>query len=81
MVLRETLKQEIDKLNEDQLVGIAEHIMSLKAQTQNGIKTGPFWESATPHERSQDFLEWVSGLKGTGSTLPDEAFDCAGIYE
>jgi hypothetical protein len=81
MVLRETLKQEIDTLNENQLSRIAEHILSLKTQAQNGIKTTPFWESATPEERSQDFLEWVSGLNRTGSTLHDEAFDRASIYE
>jgi hypothetical protein len=81
MVLRETLKQEIDTLNENQLERIAEHIVSLKAQTRNGIKATSFWESATPHERSQDFLEWVSGLNRTGLSLPDEAFDRAIIYE
>lgn len=81
MVLRETLKQEIDTLNENQLTRIAEHILSLKAQAQNRIKTTPFWESATPQERSQDFLEWVSGLNRTGSTLSDEAFDHVSIYE
>lgn len=81
MVLRETLKREIDTLNENQLSRVAEHILSLKAQTQNMIKTTPFWESATPKERSQDLLEWISGLNRTGSTLPDEAFDRSSIYE
>ena len=81
MALREALKQEIDTLNENQLARISEHILSLKAQAQNRIKTTPFWESATPQERSQDFLEWISGLNRTGSTLPDEAFDRASIYE
>jgi hypothetical protein len=81
MILRETLKQEIDTLNEKQLSRIAGYISSLKVQAQNTIKTKPFWESATPKDRSQDFLEWVSGLNRTGSTLPDEAFDRGGIYE
>ena len=81
MVSRETVKQEIDNLNESQLSRIAEHISSLKAQAQNVIKTKPFWESATPKERAQDFLEWVSGLNRTGSTLPNEAFDRGSIYE
>ena len=81
MVLRETLKQEIDTLSENQLSRIAEYILSLKVQTQNIIKTTPFWESATPKERSRDFLEWVSGLNRTGSTLSDEAFDRSSIYE
>ena len=81
MVSRETVKQEIDNLNESQLSRIAEHISSLKAQAQNVIKTKPFWENATPKERAQDFLEWVSGLNRTGSTLPNEAFDRGSIYE
>jgi transposase len=62
MLLRETLKRELDTLNESQLSRIAEHILSLKMQTQTKMRTAPFWESATPKERSQDFLEWVSQL-------------------
>ncbi|MGB4871684.1 MAG: hypothetical protein WBP47_16630 [Candidatus Promineifilaceae bacterium] len=81
MILRETVKQEIETLNEKQLSRIAEYILSLKAQAPHKIKTIPFWESATPIERSQDFLEWVSGLNRTGSTLPDAAFDRSSIYE
>ena len=81
MISRETIKQEIETLNEKQLSRIAEYILSLKAQAQTRIKTAPFWESATPKERSQDFLEWVSGLNRTGSTLSDAAFDRGSIYE
>jgi transposase len=81
MVTRETVKREIDNLNESQLSRIAEHIYSLKAQAQKAIKTKPFWDNATPKERAQDFLEWVSGLNRTGSTLPDGAFDRSSIYE
>jgi hypothetical protein len=80
-MLRERLKQEIDALNEKQLSRIAGYISSIKVQTQSRVKTKPFWESATPEERSQDFLEWISGLSRTGSTLPDEAFDRSTIYE
>ncbi|WP_420640918.1 hypothetical protein [Candidatus Leptofilum sp.] len=45
------------------------------------LKTAPFWQNATPKERAEDFLEWVSGLNKTGQTLPDEAFDRGTIYE
>jgi hypothetical protein len=81
MILRETVKKQIDSLNENQLSRIAAYITSLKAQAQSMIKTVPFWESATPKERAQDFLEWVSGLNRTGSSLSDEAFDRSTIYE
>ena len=81
MILRETLKEEIDTLNEKQLSRIAAYISSLKVQTQNAMRQTSFWESATPKERSQDFIEWVSGLNKSGSTLPDEAFDRSSIYE
>lgn len=81
MILRETVKQEIESLNEKQLSRIAEYILSLKAQAPNMVKTIPFWESATPKERAQDFLEWVSGLNRTGLASPDAAFDRSSIYE
>jgi hypothetical protein len=81
MVLRDTLKRELDNLNETELSRISEFILSLKWQARNIIKTTPFWESASPKERSQDFLEWVSGLNKTGTTLADEAFDRTTIYE
>lgn len=81
MVLREILKQEIDTLNEKQLSRVAEHIVSLKAKAQNKITTAPFRASASPKERAPDFLEWVSGLQKTGSTLSDEAFDRSSVYD
>jgi hypothetical protein len=81
MALRETVKKQIDSLNENQLSRIADYILSLKVQAKSAAKTTPFWQSATPKERAQDFLEWVSGLNNIGSTLPDEAFDRGSIYE
>lgn len=81
MLLRERVKQEIETLNEKQLSKTAEYILALKAQSQGTIQTKPFWESATPQERSQDFLEWISGLNRTRSTLSDTAFDRSSIYE
>lgn len=75
------LKNRIDSLNENQLSRIAEYISSLTTQAKIVMNTTPFWKSATPKERAQDFLEWVSGLNKTGTSLPDEAFDRASIYE
>lgn len=81
MILRETLKQEIDTLNESQLSRIAEFVSSLKSQTRNWMKTTPFWQRATPTERAQDFREWVAGLPKAGLSLSDDAFDREDIYE
>ncbi|MCG6138417.1 MAG: hypothetical protein MET45_27975 [Nostoc sp. LLA-1] len=80
-MLRDTLKQEIDKLNESQLKIIADFIASVKLQTQLVPTSLPFWQSATPAERAQDFRGWVEQLPKTSISLPDEAFDRGSIYE
>lgn len=81
MMLRETVKQQIDTLNENQLSKIAEFIASIKTQAQQLMQTIPFWQRATPTERSQDFRQWVTGLPRTELSLADEAFDRESIYE
>ncbi|MBE9041789.1 hypothetical protein IQ235_13465 [Oscillatoriales cyanobacterium LEGE 11467] len=80
-MLRDALKQEIDRLSESQLKRIAEFITLVKHQTQQVAIDVPFWKSATPAERSQDFRAWVERLPKTGSSLSDEAFDRGSIYE
>ena len=81
-MLRDTLKQKIDQLNEDQLQRIAEFIAVVKRQTQsNQFTSVPLWKSATPTERAQDFRTWVEQLPKTNLSLPDEACDRASIYE
>ena len=80
-MLRETLKQEIDQMSESQLKKIADFINSVKAQAQQLTKSIPFWQRATPMERSEDFRRWVSQLPKTSVTLADEAFDRGSIYE
>jgi len=80
-MLRDVLKQEIDKLNDNQLERIAEFIDLVKFQTQNLAQSVPFWQRATSTERAQDFLAWVEQLPKTGVSLPDEAFDRGSIYE
>ncbi|MGA7954488.1 MAG: hypothetical protein WCA07_13315 [Gloeobacterales cyanobacterium] len=80
-MLRETIRQEIDKLSESQLRKISEFITSIKTQTQQLAKTIPFWQRATPAERAQDFRAWVAQLPQTRLSLIDEAFDRGSIYE
>jgi hypothetical protein len=52
MLLRETIKQEIDTLSESQLRKIAEMIALLKPRSQESTKITPFWQSATPPRAS-----------------------------
>ncbi len=80
-MLRDVLKQEIDRLNEGQLKRIAEFITLVKYQTQQVTIDVPFWKNATPTERVQDFKVWVEQLPKTGLSLPEEAFDRGSIYE
>ncbi|MEM9009012.1 MAG: hypothetical protein AAGE59_36575 [Cyanobacteria bacterium P01_F01_bin.86] len=80
-MLRETLKQEIDKLSESQPRKIADFVTSIKPQTQQLAKTVPFWQRATSKERAQDFRDWAAQLPKTSLSLTDEAFDRDNIYE
>lgn len=80
-MLRETLKQEINQLSERQLRQIADFLAPIKAQSHQSEKTDPFWQHATPTERSQDFRAWVMQLPSTGLSLPDTACDRSSIYE
>jgi hypothetical protein len=80
-MLRETLKQEIDQLNDGQLRKMADFMASIKVQAQQLAKTVPFWQRATPTERAEDFRQWVHQLPTTNTTLADEAFDRGSIYE
>ena len=80
-MLRETLKQEIDQLNDSQLRAIAEFINSVKTQAQQLTQAIPFLQQATPVERAEDFRRWVAQLPQTGITLSDGAFDRGDIYD
>lgn len=80
-MLKEALKLEIEKLNEEQLQKIADFIALVQAQSQQVAIDVPFWQSATPLERSQDLRKWVSQLPQTSLSLPDAAFDRASIYD
>lgn len=81
IMLRENLKQEIDKLNDSQLRKIADFINSVKAQAQQLAQSMPFWQRATPVERADNFRRWVAQLPKTSVTLSDKAFDRGNIYE
>ena len=80
-MLRDDLKQEIDRLSESQLRRIAEFIALVKLQPQFAATSTPFWQRATPVERSDDFRAWVERLPKTGLSLGDEACDRGSIYD
>lgn len=80
-MLKDTLKKEIDNLDEEQLRKIADFLSLLKAQEEKKEATTPFWQRATPKERSQEFREWVLKLPHSHISLTDEAFDRSRIYD
>lgn len=80
-MLREKLKQKLDKLNEEQLKKIAVFIADLEFQASQVKSSIPFWQRATPTERAREFREWVSQLPKSGLSLPNEAFSRDSIYE
>lgn len=80
-MLRETLKQEIDQLNDSQLRKIADFVRLIKTQNQKLTQSAPFWQHSTPTERADDFRLWVAQLPRENTTLTDDAFDRGNIYE
>lgn len=80
-MLKDTIKKEIDNLNEEQLRQIADFVATLKAENKPEEKTKHFWQRATSKERSQDFQEWVAQLPHGSPSLTDEAFDRKSIYD
>jgi hypothetical protein len=74
-MLRETLKQEIDRLSEAQLRKIADFVDSIKTET------APVWQRDTPIDRAEDFRAWIAQLPESSITLSDTAFDRNSIYE
>ncbi len=81
MMLQEKLKQELDKLNEEQLQKIAEFIAFIEFQAKQAELSTPLWQKITPVERAKEFREWVSQLPKTNLSLPNEAFSRESIYE
>jgi len=80
-MLREKLKQELDKLNEEQLKKIADFIAFIEFQAKQVESSTLFWQRITPMERAKEFREWVSQLPKTNLSLSDEAFSRESIYE
>lgn len=82
-MLREALKQELDRLNEDELQKIADFIRLISSSSSSATFPSevPFWQRATPTERACEFRDWVSHLSKTSISLSDEAGSRESIYE
>lgn len=79
-MLREDLKKELDKLDEEQLKKIADFIALIEFQARQ-VESSATWQKATPVERARNFREWVSQLPNNSPSLPDEALSRDSIYE
>lgn len=79
-MLRDNLKQELDKLNDEQLEKIADFIALVEAQAKQAAPSTPFWQRASAAERAREFRAWVSQLPQNSLSLPDEAFNRDTIY-
>jgi hypothetical protein len=79
-MLREELKKELDKLDDEQLKKIANFIADLELQSRQVASSTPFWQRVTFVERSKEFRQWVSQLPKNNLSLPDEAFSRDIIY-
>lgn len=53
-MLREDLKKELDKLNDEQLKKIADFIADLEFQSRQVTSSVPFWQRVTPPERARN---------------------------
>ncbi|MEQ8753067.1 MAG: hypothetical protein RID09_06025 [Coleofasciculus sp. G1-WW12-02] len=75
---RETLKNAIDRLSEEQLEVVAAFI---NYQLGRVSLSTPIWERFTPTERVRYFREWVSQLPKNSPSLSMEAISRDSIYE
>jgi negative regulator of sigma E activity len=80
-MLRETLKQEIDQLDDRQIAQIADLVTQIKHQPAPHSRAIPFWQQASPADRAAHLRAWVAQLPQTGITLSDAAFDRESLYE
>jgi negative regulator of sigma E activity len=80
-MLRETLKQEIDQLSDQQIAQIADLVTQLKHQPTPHTEAIPFWQQPSSRDRAAHLRTWVAQLPQTGITLADAAFDRESLYE
>jgi predicted metalloendopeptidase len=79
-MLREELKQRLDKLDDEQLKKIADFIASIETQSKQAARSTPAEQKAISVEKAKEFRKWISHLPQGGLSLPDEAFSRDIIY-
>lgn len=77
-MLREKLKEELDKLNEEQLRQVSDFVAFIEFKSK--YVSSPFWQKATPLERVREFREWISQLPKSNVSLSEEALSRDSIY-
>jgi hypothetical protein len=80
-MLRENLKKELDKLNDEQLQKIADFIAFVEFQSMQVESSVTLWQRVTPSQRAREFRQWVLQLPKGNLSLPDKAFSRDSIYE
>lgn len=79
-MLREILKQEIDNLDEEQLIKLAEYFSLIKLSTKQKQKQNSTGINIA-QKKAEDFMIWVTQLpQNNGFSLDDEAFNRENIY-
>lgn len=78
-MVKEKLKEEIDKLNEDKQKKIADYMALIQFQSKQVELWYPYWQR-TPSQRAREFPEWVSHLSKNSPSIPDEATIRDSIY-
>ncbi|MDJ1168900.1 hypothetical protein PMG71_05630 [Roseofilum sp. BLCC_M154] len=78
MTLKETLKQELDRLNEDQLQQVANFIAFVEFTAKQD--SFPLWQTTTPAQRAAKWRESVAQPGTISPNLPDSALGRDSIY-
>ncbi|MBE9012258.1 hypothetical protein IQ250_18840 [Pseudanabaenaceae cyanobacterium LEGE 13415] len=79
-MLKEKVKQQIDKLNDEQLKQVESFITAIQVQSEQSQTSKRYWETATKEEWLKSFHEWTQQFPKTEVILPDEAYDRESIY-
>ncbi len=81
-MLREELKQEIDNLNEEQLIKLADFFAFIKLKSGKNQKNIDLKQQFSYQERAEEFKQWVMQLPKDINTpsLSNEVFSRENIY-
>ena len=82
-MLREELKQEIDNLNEEQLIKLADFFTLIKLQSGDNQTNIDLKQQFSYQERAEEFKQWVMQLPKDSDvpSLSDEPFSRENIYD